>query len=60
MSQESEPTLERIRRVRREISAQFGHDPYQLVEHYMQLQERHRERLVRNAEEAEPTDSAAA
>jgi hypothetical protein len=27
---------------------QFDHDPKKLVEHYMKLQERHRDRLVRS------------
>lgn len=45
-SEETESTLERIRRVRHEISAECGHDPQKLVEYYIKLQERHRERLV--------------
>ena len=43
---QNDPTLDRIRRVRHEISAEFGHDPYKLVEYYIGLQEQHRDRLV--------------
>jgi hypothetical protein len=46
----TDPTIDEIRAVRHRISEQFGHDPKKLVEHYMNLQERHRDRLVR------PTD----
>jgi hypothetical protein len=38
--------IARIREVRHRISAQFGHDPYRLVAHYMELQKEHPEKLV--------------
>jgi len=41
-----DPTLARIRETRHRISEQFDHDPNRLIEHYMELQERHRDRLV--------------
>ena len=59
MKPQNDPTLERIRRVRHEISAECGHDPYKLVEYYMQLQEQHRDRLVRTTEPAHTDKSAA-
>lgn len=34
------PTIERIRKVRHEISARFGHDPRRMAEYYMELQKR--------------------
>jgi hypothetical protein len=46
MKTQNDPTLDRIRRVRHEISAECGHDPYKLVEYYIGLQEQHRDRLV--------------
>jgi len=46
----TDPTIDEIRAVRHRISEQCGHDPKELCEHYMKLQERHRDRLVR------PTD----
>ena len=46
MKPTEEGPLERIRRVRHEISKEHGHDPRRLVEYYMRLQEAHKERLV--------------
>jgi hypothetical protein len=43
---EGDEEIERIRAARHEISAQFGHDPYRLVAHYMKLQTAHPEKLV--------------
>jgi hypothetical protein len=39
--------LERIREARMQISAEFDHDAERLVKHYMELQEHHKDRLVR-------------
>ncbi len=41
-----DPTIQAVRDARHRISEAVGHDPRKLVEHYRQLQERHRERLV--------------
>lgn len=38
--------VEEVRKVRRQISARFDHDPVKLVEHYMERQKRHGDRLV--------------
>ena len=38
--------IARIREVRHQISEQFGHDPYRLVAHYIELQKEHPEKLV--------------
>jgi hypothetical protein len=54
MNEKLEPTLvaeddeeiARIREARHQISAQFGHDPYRLVAHYMELQKEHPEKMV--------------
>ena len=43
----TDPTIDEICAVRHHISEQFGHDPKKLCEHYMELQERHCDRLVR-------------
>lgn len=56
---QSDPTLDRIRRVRHEISAECGHDPYKLVEYYTRLQERNKDRLVSIAEPVATDKSAA-
>jgi hypothetical protein len=41
-----DPTIKAVRDARHRISAEFGHDPRKLVEHYRQLQKRHRDRFV--------------
>lgn len=41
-----DPTIAAIREARHKISASVNHDPRQLVAHYRELQERHRDRLV--------------
>jgi hypothetical protein len=44
----NDAVIDEVREVRRRISARFDHDPKKLVEHYIDLQERHGERLIRN------------
>jgi len=48
MGKKSEDPIDQIRRVRHEISAKLGHDPCKLVEHYMELQKQHEDRLIRS------------
>lgn len=59
VTEDSDPLIDEVRRVRHEISAQFGHDPYKLVEYYMRLQEQHRDRLVGIPEPEETGTSTA-
>lgn len=46
MVDEGEPEIARIREARHQISEQFGHDPYRLVAHYMEIQKEHPEKLI--------------
>jgi hypothetical protein len=55
----SDPVIDEIREIRHNISARFGHDPERLVAHYVELQERYRERLIRTAPTPEHTDAPA-
>jgi hypothetical protein len=60
--QEPDPVISEIRETRHRISARFGHDPRQLVAHYLQRQECHRDRLIGHKdlhEEEENLTSAA-
>jgi hypothetical protein len=41
-----DPTIAAVREVRHRISASVHHDPWELVEYYQRLQDRHRDRLV--------------
>jgi hypothetical protein len=43
---QGEEEIAAIREVRHRISEQFGHDPYRLVSHLMELQKEHPEKLV--------------
>jgi hypothetical protein len=42
----TESTIERIRRVRHEISEECDHDSKKLVAYFQKLQERHRDKLI--------------
>lgn len=57
MTKSEEGSLERIRRVRHEISEEFGHDPRRLVEYYIELQDSHADRLL---EALAPTEESKA
>ena len=43
---EIDPPIDAVREARHRISASVQHDPFRLVEHYIKLQERHRDRIV--------------
>jgi hypothetical protein len=42
----ADDVIEEVRKIRRQISARFDHDPVKLGEYYMELQQRHADRLV--------------
>jgi hypothetical protein len=44
---QDDPAVERVREVRHRISQHCEHDPKKLVEYYIRLQERHKERLLK-------------
>jgi len=48
-----DPVIDEIREVRHQISEDLGHDPKRLVDHYMKLQECHKERLLPTRESGE-------
>ena len=49
--------LEQVRAARHRISEKFDHDPRKLVEHYMELQQEYKDRLV-GAEEEKKREKA--
>jgi hypothetical protein len=56
-----DPTIKSVRDARHLISESVDHDPRKLVEHYRQLQKRHKDRLVsrpRGKPETEATEGA--
>ncbi|MDM8566421.1 hypothetical protein QUF74_12330 [Candidatus Halobeggiatoa sp. HSG11] len=42
----NEPTLTRIIKARQRISEKYGHNPYKLVEHYIEFQKQYQDRLI--------------
>jgi hypothetical protein len=56
----SDPVIDEIREVRKRISAQVDYDPVRLVAFYMNLQERHKDRLLTTPRSTDPTDHSAA
>lgn len=60
----SDPALETVRKVRRDISEEFGHDPARLIAHYAEMQATFKGQLIHGPEEhldddgKEPEDAA--
>lgn len=46
MKRKKDVALEEIRAVRHKISKQFGHDTRALLDHYRELEEKYRDRLL--------------
>ncbi|MBS1257101.1 MAG: hypothetical protein MAG551_00136 [Candidatus Scalindua arabica] len=42
------PTIKRIRDSRHRISGKFDHDPQKIIEYYIEIQKKHKERLLDN------------
>lgn len=45
-----DPTVDEIRRIRREMSAEYGHDPRRMLEYFASVQDRVKDRLVNHGE----------
>jgi hypothetical protein len=46
MELKDDPTIERIREARHEISAKNNHDPQEIVRYYIELQKRYQDRIL--------------
>ena len=55
-----DPVIDEIREIRHRISERFGHNTSRLVAYYMELQQRHRDRLIDRAQTHERGDESAA
>ena len=51
-----DPAIARVREARHSISKKRDHDPRKLVEYYMKLQERHKDRLLNLAKAKKTTE----
>jgi hypothetical protein len=48
-----------VREVRHRISQQHAHDPKKLVEYYLQLQEKYKDRLLEQVKSKKPEEASA-
>ena len=48
-----DPVIDEVRDIRKRISDRFGNDPARLVAYYIELQERHLDRLIGRSQEPE-------
>ena len=55
---QADPVIDEIREVRHRISARVDHEPARLVDYYIELQKRYRDRFVAPARVAEPADGS--
>ena len=46
----SDPTIDEIRRVRHEMSTEYGHDPRRILEYFASIQARVKDRLANHGE----------
>ncbi len=49
------PTIKRIRDSRHRISEKCDHDPQKIIEYYIEMQKKHKERLLDNETEIKKT-----
>jgi hypothetical protein len=49
----SDPVIDEIREVRRQISSKCGHDPEQLTAYYQELQKQYTDRLIGPASQSD-------
>ena len=50
MKPKDDPTIESIRETRHRISEEHGHGPQKIMEYYLELQKRYKERLLEDTE----------
>ena len=53
---EDDLLIDEVREVRHRISERFEHDPQKLVDHYIEMQKKHTQRLQK-AEESNPAEA---
>ncbi len=53
MKPKDDPTIQRIRETRHHISEEHNHDPQKIVDYYIELQKKYKERLLEDTEEGQ-------
>ena len=56
---QDDPAIVHVREVRHLISQQHAHDPKKLVEYYLQLQEKYKDRLLEQVKSKKPEEASA-
>ena len=56
---QTDPVIDEVRLVRHRISEQCGHDPDRLVAYYLELQQKYRDRLLKETEQLTRADQSA-
>ena len=51
----NDPTIDEIRKMRHQISQRFNHDPERIIEYYIKLQQKYKNRLIDLSEQQEDT-----
>ena len=51
---QDDPAMAQVREVRHRISQQYAHDPKKLVEYYIRLQEKYKDRLLEQVQGKKP------
>lgn len=59
-SNDDDPVIDEVRKVRRQISARFDHDPARLIAHYLELQKQYQDRLIDSPSTKEEEEQSAA
>ena len=52
-TQNNDPTIDEIRKIRHQISQRFNHDPERIIEYYIKLQQKYQNRLLDLSEQKE-------
>ena len=52
-TQNNDPTIDEIRKIRHQISQRFNHDPERIIEYYIKLQQKYQNRLIELSEQQE-------
>ena len=59
MTQKDDPTIERVRQARHEISQEHNHNPQELVKRYLELQKKYEARILNQPEQSDAAPIAA-
>jgi len=53
----NDPIIDNIRKVRKQISERFEHDPARLVDHYIEIQKKYQNRVLEKQSKVDEVDT---